>query len=119
MHDDTLFKTIDGEMNWERVFEFKKMPKTNPLERIFNSRFYFSLGNISDLLKRMHFSNADTGYYYDDKNVYMTSDGGKTWNTDFTLTGKPLYAKIVGMSTVKTGEVYIITDCGAILKKNL
>lgn len=116
--DTLLLKTIDEGIHWERVFRFKEIP-TEYNFRFFDSRFNYTKGNIAGYLERMHFVNTDTGYYYDDNNVYMTSDGGITWNTDFTLTGKPLYAHIVGMSTVKTGEVYIITDCGTIFKRKL
>jgi photosystem II stability/assembly factor-like uncharacterized protein len=113
-NDTLLLKTIDGGMSWENIHKFKMIPRSSGNIYIFNSRFYFPIKG-----KRLHFINTDTGFYYDDKNIYMSGDAGKTWNTDFTLTGKPVYAKIVGMETVKSGEVYIITDCGAIFKREL
>jgi photosystem II stability/assembly factor-like uncharacterized protein len=113
---DTLFKTTNSGVSWEKLFKFSKT-NDRPANIFFYSRQNFASRNYSNYLNRLQFVSEDTGYYYEDKDVLKTIDGGITWNIDFALNSKPNYAKIVGMAVVKTGEVYIITDCGTIFKK--
>jgi photosystem II stability/assembly factor-like uncharacterized protein len=90
-----LYKTTDGGQNWQTVYQL-------PANTYWND---------------VHFINADTGYYYTPYKIYCTMDGGKTWGVDFTLKGAPAYVYITDWSFAKTGEAYVITNWGRIIKK--
>jgi photosystem II stability/assembly factor-like uncharacterized protein len=91
--DYKLYKTLDGGSNWTLIHDNN---------------------NTTGL---QYFISEKLGYYSDGDKIFVTKNGGKSWNIDYFIGTDYESGGILNWTFAKTGQGYAVTRAHTIIKK--